>query len=543
MIRGFAFSLIIALIQCTMASATKYFVSSSTGNDNIFRDGKSESSAWKTLSKVNGKKFLPGDSILFRKGDVWRESLIVPSSGNPGAYIFFSVYGQGANPKILGSERAINWTKHAGNIWKTETSFTDPSAIGRYGSEIFFENKDSTISWGVHKKSIGECATEYDWTFISKKIYVYATIDPSVKYRSVEAPQRRNSINLNDKNYLHFNGIDIFYVAEAGFTYKTYPMRSQTGLIIENSEIGYVSSKNSELGYGIDAAYSDMIVRGCEIHNCGRRGISFHVYGSYTITNILIENNHFHDGFHTTGPDFSVGSSTLYLSHFDGVIIRRNLFYDPPTTSASSNQIFVQNYRYSKLDATIDNLYIYSNIFISPSQASIQLEGTQSVFIYNNTFYNHNTTKSGNTAHVWIDNNNSSVKIKNNIFYSQLSNDNSGNGGELFIRSGQDYKKVDANYNLYYRLKSNLRIIEKEFKGTYHMNDLALVRSVFGWEKNSPAPSNPLFLDASDDDFTPASGSPAIGAGINLKLPVDYHGNKFNSFTPSIGAIEGNSGH
>jgi hypothetical protein len=354
----------------------------------------------------------------------------------------------------------------------------------------------------------------------------------------VEVPQRLNSINLNDKDYLHCDGIDVFYIAEAGFTYKSYPMRSQKGLIIENSKIGYVSVKNSELGYGIDASYSDMIVRGCEIHDCGRRGISFHVYGSYSITNVLIENNYFHNGFHTTGPDFSVGSSTSYLSHFNGVIVRRNLFYDPESSPANTNQIFLQNYRYNQLDASLDNIYIYSNIFISPSQASIQMEGTQSVYIYNNTFYNHNTTKSGNTAHLWIDNNNSSVKVKNNIFYSDLDNDKNDNGVELFLRSGQDHLKVDADHNLYYRINNNLVMVEKEYQSYFHMNEIALIRSQFGWEKNSPSPANPLFTNPGKNDFTLSAHSPAIGAGINLNLPVDFNGKKFNSRAPCIGACE-----
>jgi hypothetical protein len=183
-------------------------------------------------------------------------------------------------------------------------------------------------------------------------------------------------------------------------------------------------------------------------------------------------------------------------------------------------------------------MYIYSNVFISPSQASIQMEGTQSVYIYNNTFYNHNTTKSANTAHLWVDNNNSSVKVKNNIFYTELNNDNGGNGGELFVRAGQDASWVDANYNLYYRINNNLRIVEKESFGIYHMNDIALIRSALGWEINSPAPANPGFTNAAKNDFTPASGSPAIGAGVILNLPVDYKGNKFNSTAPCIGAIE-----
>jgi hypothetical protein len=537
--RKYFFIFLVAIISnCHQASAVRYYVSNSKGSDSPSRNGKSEASSWKTFSAISKRTFMPGDSILLKKGDTWRETLIIPSAGVQGAFLYIGSYGKGPNPKILGSEQAVKWTRLEGNLWSSEGSFSDPYSAGKYGSEIFFENNDSTVSWGVHKTSTADCTAEYDWAFASGKLVIYCTADPSTKYKAVEAPQRRNAINLNDKNYLHINGIDLFYVGEAAISYKSKPQRQQKGLVIENSEIGYISVKDSELGYGIDAAYSDMIVRGCEIHNCGRRGISFHIYGSINLSNVLIENNYFHDGYHTTGPDFSVGSKSYYLSHINGVIIRRNLFYDPPASKANTNHIFIQNYHYAELDATISNIFIYSNIFISPSEASVQMEGSQSVFIYNNTFYNHNSSRSETISHVWIDKNNTQVEVKNNIFYSSLKSDDNGSGVELFLRQGQDPSKVVADYNLYYRINNNLRIIEKEYAGTWYMNGIASIRSETGWEKHSPPPGDPLFTDPSRNDFTLKEGSPAIGKGVNLNIPFDFYGKSFNAVNPSIGACE-----
>jgi len=482
--------------------------------------------------------FKPGDSILLKRGDTWRETLIIPSSGAQGASLYIGGFGKGPNPRILGSEPALKWARAGGNLWISEASFSNPYSAGKYGSEIFFVNKDSTVSWGEYKTKSADCLKEYEWTFVSGKLIIYCPVDPATRYAVVEAPQRRNSINLNDKNYLNINGIDLFYVGEAAISYKSKPQRPQKGLIIENSKIGYVSIKDSELGYGIDAAYSDMIVRGCEIHNCGRRGISFHIYGSINLSNVLIENNYFHDGFHTTGPDFSVGSKSFYLSHINGVIIRRNLFSDPPLSQANTNHIFIQNYRFSESDASIGNIYIYSNIFIAPSEASVQIEGAQSVFIYNNTFFNHNSTRSQTISHVWIDKQNALVEVKNNIFYSSLKNDNNGSGVELFLREGQDPTRVIADYNLYYRISNNLRIIEREYAGTWYMNGIASVRSETGWEKHSPIPADPLFSDPAVHNFTLKDRSPAIGKGVNLNLPFDFHGKNFDPVNPSIGACE-----
>lgn len=531
-------SLLLLALTFNVTNASIYYVSNSSGNDKL--DGQSEAGAWKTISKVNSVKLRPGDSVMFRRGDVWRETLVVSSSGTQGDWIVYSAYGSGNSPKILGSEKAANWIDKGRGIWQATDALSDPFSAGRYGSEIFFENNDGTVSWGVHKKSASECLQQYDWTYEGGKISVFSATDPSKLYRSVEVPQRKNSIMLNNKDFLRISNLDLFYLTEAAMAYRPHMLVQQKGLIVENCRIAYISVKDSELGYGIDAAYSDMIVRGCEIHNCGRRGISFHLYGSINLKNVLIENNIFHDGFHTTGPDFSVGSTSRYISRINGVIIRRNLFYDPPATSANTNHIFLQNYRHDPGDASIDNIFIYSNIFIAPSEGAIQMEGTQGVFIYNNTFYEHNSTRAETIGHVWVDNNNSKVIVKNNIFYSSLASDENGCGVELFIRAGQDPSKIVADHNLYYRINNHLRIIEKESTDTYYMDGLENVRKAMGWELNSPVPADPLFESPGTRNFRLKPGSPAIGKGVFLNLPFDFYGNPYNPVLPSLGACEFN---
>ena len=70
--------------------------------DNSVSDG-SQSLPWKTIGFVNSFLYQPGDSILFKKGDTWNESLTVPSSGTNGNPITFGAYGSGSNPVIDGS--------------------------------------------------------------------------------------------------------------------------------------------------------------------------------------------------------------------------------------------------------------------------------------------------------------------------------------------------------------------------------------------------------------------------------------------------------
>ncbi len=73
----------------------------SQGKDS--HNGKSIDKAWSSLKKINRKRFKPGDSILFKRGDIWRGQLIPKTSGATGNYIYFGSYGEGEKPLILGS--------------------------------------------------------------------------------------------------------------------------------------------------------------------------------------------------------------------------------------------------------------------------------------------------------------------------------------------------------------------------------------------------------------------------------------------------------
>ena len=112
--------LLIALTSPSYPQAKKYYVDATGGSD--ANSGLSPSAAWKTIDKVNASTFAPGDSILFKRGESFRGSL-VPSSGSPSGYITYSAYGSGNKPKLLGAydrSSPSDWTNQGGNIWRTK---------------------------------------------------------------------------------------------------------------------------------------------------------------------------------------------------------------------------------------------------------------------------------------------------------------------------------------------------------------------------------------------------------------------------------------
>src|SRR5690554_6465772 len=90
-LKGLILFLCLALI--IPAKATTYYFSSSSGDDNrSSQDAQNPATPWKSLDKLNSifSSLQPGDSILFKSGDVFTGSIVVTTSGNAGASIIFS---------------------------------------------------------------------------------------------------------------------------------------------------------------------------------------------------------------------------------------------------------------------------------------------------------------------------------------------------------------------------------------------------------------------------------------------------------------------
>ena len=89
------------LVRVGLSQSTSYFVDAAGGNDS--NDGRKASTAWKTLSKVSGVRFQPGDSLLLKSGSVWTGQLSLQGSGSREGPIVVDTYGGTVKPRIDGN--------------------------------------------------------------------------------------------------------------------------------------------------------------------------------------------------------------------------------------------------------------------------------------------------------------------------------------------------------------------------------------------------------------------------------------------------------
>ena len=228
------FSTVLILgIKASYAEAATYYVSNS-GNDT--NSGTSESQSWKSIDKVNKSTFQPGDNILLKRGDIWREQLTVPSSGTEGHLITFGAYGSGNDPVISGADdfTGASWSNQGSNIWRislsqhAEVAIFDNNHLGNY-----------TIS----------PAAKYDFYWSGGYLYVYATSNPNGYYTKIEAGQRSSAIDTNRKNYLTIDSIDTY----GGQINDSITLADPGGNICVNRSSN-VTIQNTNSGYAEQAA-------------------------------------------------------------------------------------------------------------------------------------------------------------------------------------------------------------------------------------------------------------------------------------------------
>jgi hypothetical protein len=98
--------IIFSFVSGAYSQSLTYYVNSSTGNDS--NNGTSASTPWQSLTKVNGKTFMPGDSILFICGGTWTGQLYPKGSGSTTKSITIGKYGTGNLPIISGNGTSSN---------------------------------------------------------------------------------------------------------------------------------------------------------------------------------------------------------------------------------------------------------------------------------------------------------------------------------------------------------------------------------------------------------------------------------------------------
>lgn len=288
-----------------------YYVSAE-GND--ANDGLSPESAWKTLSKVSQFDFSAGDTVRFRRGDVFRGFVKTHPS------VKYCAYGDGEKPRFYGWEKNLAdpelWEIFDSdkNIWKLTEKILDcgtlvfnegerhsrkliPSFRGgrfvcRYDEEReFFVSEEMTEDLDIFckhdlsltsKPSKGENfgIPSLDWDTLGELYLRCDAGNPGEVFDSIEALTRRHMFFVKNNENVTIENLCIKYVGTHAISAS-----STRGLTVIGCEIGWIGGAIQHY-FGTDPNYPE-----------GRRGSvtrygnGVEIYGScdnYTVKNCYI---------------------------------------------------------------------------------------------------------------------------------------------------------------------------------------------------------------------------------------------------------------
>jgi len=144
-----------AILLLAPAIATDYYVAANGRDEN---DGLSPERPWLTPARVSTADLAPGDTVRFRRGDVWRGQ-IRPKSGTEGAVVTYTSYGDGPKPVILGSMDLSSpdvWTPVGENLWET----LPPEAHGK--SVLDTPGAPGAVPWSLYCENGAQATMAYD---------------------------------------------------------------------------------------------------------------------------------------------------------------------------------------------------------------------------------------------------------------------------------------------------------------------------------------------------------------------------------------------
>jgi hypothetical protein len=223
--------------------ATTYYVSSSAGSD--ANAGTSSSAPWQTIGHVNGQIFQPGDSILFKRGDVWNESLTPGSSGTPGNPITFDAYGTGPAPNLTGYNAVPSaaWVPVTGNAWKAAV----PSTYTTVNFCLFGS------VWGQKVAAVSSNLTAWGNFYLANGFfYVYSVGNPATFYNQTIAPMALSNvpvININGPAWLTFQHLLVNWFDQ----YGVYVQGASDHLVFANMESDSMIPQGTQpLGFYVD---------------------------------------------------------------------------------------------------------------------------------------------------------------------------------------------------------------------------------------------------------------------------------------------------
>ena len=534
------------------------------GGDGTTQELTGEHCAFKTIAQVNAASPAAGDSILFNKGNEWREQLTVPTSGSDGLPITFGAYGSGATPIITGVEAISgwdtsgNWINESENIWYISCT-NDPC-------RVFID--DTEYVEAANKAGID---STYRWWYDSgnTRLYVYATENPSTAYSDMDGSRVSSTVTvyLYSKSYVILENLNIQGARDSLVLGAT-----TNNIIIDNCNVGLYAGINGIKTWGVDSSpYTPTTlveIKSCIIDSGYSNANSDHSAGGDPLDGIHLGGaTTYYDIHDNTVKDWTHTGIGLGTDDTN-MVIQYNEIYDNDISAPNTNYCRAINFDSEGANGDGDCAYnkAYRN-YIHDTSVNDQINGDHNEYYYNiihdvEKAPNYGDPDNAGGIHLagWGGQKCHDNKIYNNVIYNIGANgiyiagsatapgdkENNLIRNNIIMNWGSGYYGIKISdhasvlgntYENNCVYKSGISDVVK-YRGT---NSNILDFNAHDGSNGDTIGNNinydPLFVGSSNHNFHLNPHSPCVNAGTSVSLTEDYEGLKIRH-APDIGAHE-----
>ena len=497
----------------TTNNGTKYFVDMTGGIDT--NSGTAMDNAWKTVSKVNASSFSPGATILFKRGETWREPLVISRSGNNGNPITYGAYGTGALPEIAGSgsDYALS-VDSRNNVTIQDLEFSNDGYTAIRLTSLSGANYNNTIQRckiAVTGSNASACDIQM---YLTNPFYGLNILNNEITNTSGQGfraevfgfPLYDIKISYNNFHDIGLQAIRFFDMQE------------------------YVSSTSSPYGISIDHNSFTDVKRSAIETTAGMRHVAGHP--NYIGYNTAVR----------IGSDAVPNVNAFQLNWIRSAVIEHNSI-DTVRTSAPDGDGIILDFSFSDNNYMCDDLIVRYNTVTGANASFGRTSGINVIAvtnssIYYNILFNNQIGISLTTAmpagNVFYNN------VMDNNFYGALETHANLGHGDAPASTWMNNIFSNNNIGLYVQKGS---APPTESYNLFHgnANDNNIWRNETGNQalSGTDKTGNPSFFDRSLRDYRITSSSPARDAGTFVGVTSDILGNPIPDWIETdIGAYE-----
>lgn len=447
--------------------SSKVYIDATLGNDS---NPGSASAPWRSFANIDATTITAGMSILLKRGEVWRESLVLPASD-----IRVDAYGEGALPKIDGSTALSGWSSLGANIYSSTVSLAAGQGLGNLSQDGLMMQ---FVPWNDNYTTTLAAAVEasFSYEYSSNTLYIFTSTDPalaqfraSVNYFGISADGLQN-INIANVDISRFSLLGVNFkncvncsisdshisqgggavLADLGAAANPDYLYAGNGIefgnsasngIVNNVTLSEIfDSAVSPQTYASNESASNFVFNNVSIDKAGFAGIEISVLDNngtsgssidgVAISNTTISNS----GKGWSGQRYGSEGYGIRIKADSGAGSISNVSIENTSVALSvnsaihiagnSNTVTIRAARVFNNDShgvaleeaseTTPLLQVYSSLIYGNGGYGIAYNSpTASGFsVINNTFYNNTTTHFGVLSH------NGGARIQNNIFHS-----------------------------------------------------------------------------------------------------------------------------